>query len=88
MLIIGARIVDGVAELAMPGPPPPWPGSSDFSGFRLKVGAEFTVDSCGDLDIGDSPSAWDLLRAAQAADRDPTYWVDPATDQIVGAACR
>jgi hypothetical protein len=86
VLIIGARIVDGVAELVMPGPPP-WPGSSDFSGFRLKVGAEFTVDSCGDVDVGDSPSAWDLLLAAQTADQDLTYRVDPTTDQIVGAAC-
>lgn len=87
VLIIGARTVGGVAELAMPGPPP-WPGSNDFSGFRLKVGGDFAVDSCGELDIAqDSPSAWDLLRAAQTTDRDLTYWVDPATDRIVGAAC-
>lgn len=88
VLIIGARIVDGVAELVMPGPPP-WPGSSDFSGFRLSVSGDFAVDSCGDLEIADgSLGKWDLLRAAQTANRHLAYWVDPATDEIVGASCR
>jgi hypothetical protein len=87
VLVIGARVVDGLAALAMPGPAP-WPGSSDFSGFRVKVGGNLSAHSCGKLDLPDgSASAWDLLRAAQAADRDLTYWVDPGTDELVAIDC-